>query len=74
MKKLQVQIAGKMQLFPTAWKESNASANRENNPEICGKNIGAELHRLGYEKRRCWAGNGPCCDYAVGPEPRWRDT
>ena len=37
MKKLQVQIAGKMQLFPTAWKESNASANRENNPEICGK-------------------------------------
>ena len=60
-----------MQLFPAAWKESNASANRENNPEICGKNIRAELPGLGYEKRRCLAGNGPCCDYAVGPEPRW---
>ena len=38
------------------------------------KNIGAELPGLGYEKRRCLDGNGPCCDYAVGPEPRWRHT
>ena len=71
---MQVCFCKRMQLFPAAWKESNASANRENNPEICGKNIGAELPGLGYEKRRCLAGNGPCCDYAVGPEPRWRHT
>ena len=71
---MQVCFCKRMQLFPAAWKELYASANRENNPEICGKNIGAELPGLGYEKRRCWAGNGPCCDYAVGPESRWRHT
>ena len=64
----------RMQLFPAAWKESNASANRENNPEICGKNIRAKLPGLGYEKRRCLPGNGPCCDYAVDPEPRWQSA
>ena len=74
MKNSKSKLQGGMQLFPAAWKELYASANRENNPEICGKNIGAELSGLGYEKRRCLAGNGPCCDYAVGPEPRWRHT
>ena len=65
-------LPGKEGAFPRAWKEFNASANHGNNPEICGKNIGEELPGLGYEKCHCSAENGSCCDYAVGPEPRWR--
>ena len=67
-------LPGKERIFSAAWKDFHASANRKNNPENCGKNIRAELPGLEYEKRRWLAGNGSCCDYAVGPEPRWRHT
>ena len=60
-------LPGKERIFSAAWKMRYASENRGNDPENCGKNIRAELPGLGYEKRRCLPGNGPCCDYTVGP-------